>query len=92
VFTYRPLAVAEPFGAGEAARLPLRELVEAAGAELRQDVVAAVEPENKTVELEGGDEVAWRRCCSRPGRSREAVPEAPPPGASNAKPFARMCA
>jgi sulfide:quinone oxidoreductase len=33
-FSYRPMAVAEPFALGRAHRVPLRDLAEAAGAEL----------------------------------------------------------
>jgi sulfide:quinone oxidoreductase len=53
-FTYRPLAVAEPFGSGEVRRFPLAPLVAAAGAELRAGAVARVDPENKTVTLDDG--------------------------------------
>ena len=44
-FTYRPLAVAEPFRVGEVRRFPLRPLVEAAGAVLQRGRVAAVDPD-----------------------------------------------
>jgi sulfide:quinone oxidoreductase len=77
VFTYRPLAVAEPFGAGEAARFPLPELVEAAGAVLRPGAVAAVDAERKTVELEGGGEVEYDALLLALGaQPRDAVPGA----------------
>jgi sulfide:quinone oxidoreductase len=55
-FVYRPLAVAEPFRAGEARRFPLRPLVAAAGAELRQGSIAAVDPDRRVVVMEGGQE------------------------------------
>jgi sulfide:quinone oxidoreductase len=55
-FTYRPLAVAEPFRVGEVRRFPLRRLVEAAGAELRQGSVAAVDPDRRVAVAEGGQE------------------------------------
>ena len=42
-FTYRPLAVAEPFRVGEVRRFPLAKLVAATGAELRRGAVAQVD-------------------------------------------------
>ncbi len=48
-FVYRPLAVAEPFRVGEVERFPLRPLVEAAGAELEQGRVVAVDPDRRVV-------------------------------------------
>jgi hypothetical protein len=58
-FTYRPLAVTEPFGVGEAKRFPLQRLAEAAGARLRTGSVAAVDPERKIVTLENGQELSY---------------------------------
>ena len=55
-FTYRPLAVAEPFRVGDVGRFPLRPLVEAAGAELRRGSVAAIDPDRRVVVAEGGQE------------------------------------
>src|SRR5262249_28011898 len=55
-FTYRPLRVAEPFRVGEARRFPLRPLVAAAGAELRQGGIAAVDPDRRVAVKEGGQE------------------------------------
>jgi sulfide:quinone oxidoreductase len=55
-FTYRPLAVAEPFRVGEVLRSPLEELVRTAGAQLRCGALAAVDGERKTAILEDGDE------------------------------------
>jgi len=53
-FTYRPLAVAEPFRSGEVRRFPLPPLVATAGAELRRERVVGVDADNKTLELAGG--------------------------------------
>jgi sulfide:quinone oxidoreductase len=53
-FTYRPLAVAEPFRAGEVRRFPLAPLVAAAGAELRRGTVIRVNPDEKIVTLDDG--------------------------------------
>jgi sulfide:quinone oxidoreductase len=58
-FVYRPLAVAEPFHVGEVRRFPLRRLVEAAGATLRQGALAAVDPEEKRVTLGDGSAVEY---------------------------------
>ncbi len=51
-FTYRPLAVAEPFLVGEVRRFPLRSLVEAAGATLRRGSVTGVDPGRRVVQTE----------------------------------------
>jgi sulfide:quinone oxidoreductase len=58
-FTYRPLAVAEPFRAAEVRRFPLAPLVSAAGAALRRGVLASVDPEQKRVTLEDGETVDY---------------------------------
>src|SRR5262249_60892964 len=46
-FTYRPLAVAEPFRTGEVRRVPVPRLVAAAGAALRTDSIAHVDAEEE---------------------------------------------
>jgi sulfide:quinone oxidoreductase len=53
-FTYRPLAVAEPFRTDEVRRFPLEPLVAATGASLRAGTVTSIEPEQKHLVL--GDE------------------------------------
>jgi sulfide:quinone oxidoreductase len=53
-FTYRPLAVAEPFRVGEVRRFPLARLVSEAGAELRSGTVTHVDPDEKVVTLDDG--------------------------------------
>jgi len=58
-FTYRPLAVAEPFRVGEVRRFPLDRLVRAAGAKLLGGAVAAVDAKRKTLTLDGGAELAY---------------------------------
>jgi sulfide:quinone oxidoreductase len=57
-FTYRPLSVAEPFRVDQVQRFPLADLVEAAGATLRRDSVAAVDAERKTAAVGEGKEAA----------------------------------
>jgi sulfide:quinone oxidoreductase len=58
-FTYRPLAVAEPFRVGEMRRFPLDRLVRAAGAKLLGGAVAAVDADRKTLTLEEGAELVY---------------------------------
>jgi sulfide:quinone oxidoreductase len=53
-FVYRPLAVAEPFRAGEARRFPLRHLTDAAGAELNRASVRSVDDERRMVVTSDG--------------------------------------
>jgi sulfide:quinone oxidoreductase len=73
-FTYRPLAVAEPFRTDEVRRFPLEGLVSAAGAKLRSDSLASVEPAQKHVRLASGDTVAYDAFVLAVGtRPREAV-------------------
>jgi sulfide:quinone oxidoreductase len=73
-FTYRPLAVTEPFRLGEAKRFPLQQLTEAAGARLRTGSLAAVDPERKVVTLENGQERSYDILLLALGaRPREAI-------------------
>jgi len=58
-FVYRPLAVAEPFLAGEALRFPLARLVEEAGATLRQSRVTRVDLRRREIDVEGGSSVSY---------------------------------
>jgi sulfide:quinone oxidoreductase len=54
-FTYRPLAVAEPFGLGHAHRVPLKRVAAETGAELLIDGVTGVDDGAREVRLaEGG--------------------------------------
>jgi sulfide:quinone oxidoreductase len=76
-FTYRPLAVAEPFRVAQMRRFPLRRLVEAAGAELRTGVAVAVDPDQKQIRLADGAELSYDALLLALGaRPREAVPGA----------------
>jgi len=73
-FTYRPLAVAEPFRSGEVRRFPLAPLVESAGAKLRHGTVSAVDPANKTVALDVAQDIDYDAFVVALGaRPREAV-------------------
>jgi sulfide:quinone oxidoreductase len=53
-FSYRPLAVAEPFGLGHAHRVPLSELAKETGAELVIDAVTGVDDAGREVRLRDG--------------------------------------
>jgi sulfide:quinone oxidoreductase len=76
-FTYRPLAVVEPFRAGEVASFPLPALVRAAGAELHAGAVASVDTAKKTVATREGDELPYDLLVVALGaRAREVVPGA----------------
>ncbi len=76
-FVYRPLAVAEPFRVGEVERFPLRPLVEAAGAELRQGRVAAVDPDRRLVVTAEHEELPYEVLLLALGAvPREALPGA----------------
>jgi sulfide:quinone oxidoreductase len=73
-FTYRPLAVAEPFRVGEVRRFPLEPLVGGAGATLRNARVESVEPELKRVTLDGGEALDFDAFLVALGaRAREAI-------------------
>jgi len=58
-FVYRPLLVAEPFGAGQVRRFPLRRLVEAAGASFRQAVVTGVDSDRHVVRTAAAEELPF---------------------------------
>src|SRR5947199_10594618 len=58
-FTYRPLAVAEPFQMGEVRRFPLDRLVQAAGAELRNGSLVGGGAEGKRALLADGEAVGF---------------------------------
>jgi sulfide:quinone oxidoreductase len=53
-FVYRPMAVAEPFAAGSARRVPLADVAAAAQAELIADAVVAVDDGARQVRLRSG--------------------------------------
>jgi sulfide:quinone oxidoreductase len=76
-FTYRPLAVAEPFRVSEMRRFPLEPLVEAAGGRLRWGSVVAVDPVHHLVSTGEGDELSYEILLLALGaRPLEAVPGA----------------
>jgi sulfide:quinone oxidoreductase len=58
-FTYRPLAVAEPFRAGEPHRFPLEGLAREAGGELRRGTLASVDPARRSVVTGQGEELPY---------------------------------
>jgi sulfide:quinone oxidoreductase len=76
-FTYRPLAVAEPFLAEKVQRVPLEGLVRAAGADFRSGALVAVDAERRMALFETGSEVAYDALVLALGaRTCEAVPGA----------------
>jgi sulfide:quinone oxidoreductase len=73
-FTYRPLAVAEPFRVGEMRRFPLSTLVTATGAELRRGTVAQLDPDDNVALLQDGQALDFDAFVLALGaRPREAV-------------------
>jgi sulfide:quinone oxidoreductase len=66
-FVYRPMAVAEPFGLGEARRYPLRRIAEDFGAELVQAGVAALDAPAGRVALRSGDTMTYDTLVLAPG-------------------------
>jgi sulfide:quinone oxidoreductase len=73
-FTYRPLAVAEPFQMGEVRRFPLDQLVQAGGAKLRNGSLAGVDADEKRALLADGQSVAYDMLVlAVGGQPREAV-------------------
>jgi sulfide:quinone oxidoreductase len=76
-FTYRPLAVAEPFRVGDVRRFPLRSLVEEAGAEFREGRITTVDPDRYVAVTDEGDELSYNVLLLALGaRPRAAVPGA----------------
>jgi len=55
-FTYRPLAVAEPFHNGSVQRMPLAAIAADRGVRLHRDALARVRGDDRAVETQGG---AW---------------------------------
>jgi sulfide:quinone oxidoreductase len=58
-FVYRPLAVAEPFCLGHAARHPLAEIVRDFGAELVRGALTAVDPAQRAVTTSDGATLSY---------------------------------
>lgn len=58
-FVYRPLAVAEPFDAGETWTYPLGRLASLAGAVHLRDALAGVDAAKREIALASGDELAY---------------------------------
>jgi sulfide:quinone oxidoreductase len=66
-FAYRPLLVAEPFGAGEARTFPLPRLAEAAGASFTEAIVTGVDSDRHVVRTAAGDELLFDLLLLAPG-------------------------
>ena len=68
-FFYRPLAVAEPFGAGRVHRWELDDLVRAAGANFVPGELVGVDADAHVAELKTGLRDRLRRARARDGRA-----------------------
>jgi sulfide:quinone oxidoreductase len=66
-FVYRPMAVAEPFGFGEARRYPLRRIVEDFGAKLLQAGVEELDAAGQRIVLRSGDTLTYDTLVLAPG-------------------------
>jgi sulfide:quinone oxidoreductase len=66
-FTYRPLAVAEPFGLGHAHRVPLKRFAADTGAELVIDGVTGVDDGARQVRLAEGGQRGFEALLLAPG-------------------------
>jgi sulfide:quinone oxidoreductase len=66
-FSYRPLAVAEPFALGHAHRIPLRRFANAADAELVIDAAAAVDDAARQLRLRDGGTRSFDALLLAPG-------------------------
>ena len=66
-FSYRPMAVAQPFALGRAHRVPLRELADDAGAELVGRAVTEVDDEAGDVRLDDGSTRTFDALVVAPG-------------------------
>jgi sulfide:quinone oxidoreductase len=66
-FSYRPLAVAEPFGLGHAHRVPLAQLAEETGAEVIIDAVVGVDDAGGEARLRDGGTRAFDALLLAPG-------------------------
>ena len=76
-FTYRPLAVAEPFRPGSVQRLSLSAIAADRGVELHRDALARIVPGEHAVETQGGFRLAYDKLVLALGaRPVEAVPGA----------------
>ncbi len=58
-FTYRPLAIAEPFGGARVLRFPLAEIAKDRGLHLVRDAVASVDPDLRIVRTQDGQELSY---------------------------------
>ena len=89
-FSYRPLAVAEPFGLGHAHRVPLTRFAEETGAELVIDRVVAVDDEGGQARLAGGGTRAFDALLLAPGGRAVAGVEGATTGGRAATPRATV--
>ena len=69
-FTYRPLAVAEPFALGHAYRVPLSQFAQDAGAELVIDATVGVDDKAGELRLRDGGARSFDALLVSPGARR----------------------
>jgi sulfide:quinone oxidoreductase len=91
-FVYRPMLVAEPFGAAEVLRIDLEEVVADAGARHIRDALSSVNPADRVVETGSGELLSYDALIIAVGaRPLEAVPGALSfSGAAERRRFAEM--
>jgi sulfide:quinone oxidoreductase len=58
-FVYRPMTVGEPFGYGQARHYSLAEIAQDIGVEFRQDAFREVDPPNRIVLTESGEQLEY---------------------------------
>jgi sulfide:quinone oxidoreductase len=76
-FTYKPLAVAQPFAVGRPLRVPLEHVAADAGAELVTDAVVSVDDAGGAATLASGRRIAFDALLLAPGaRAADGVPGA----------------
>jgi sulfide:quinone oxidoreductase len=76
-FVYRPLAIAEPFGLGEAHRVDLKTITGDLHTSFRQDALEWVDPARHLAGTAGGDELAYDALLIATGtRARDELPGA----------------
>ena len=66
-FVYRPMTVREPFAYGRARRYPLAEIVSDAGAELLEEELGWVDPDERTLHTETGKAIKYGALVLAPG-------------------------
>jgi sulfide:quinone oxidoreductase len=74
-FVYRPLAIGEPFNRSHAVHMPLRELVQEAGAELISDALVHVDVDARRAQLASGAELDYDALLVATGATIDSIHE-----------------